>query len=122
MAGSEASAASAHPPPPETPQPRQSLHTWGYGEFGALGHGLHLPEHFPKQVAGMFRDAEGSDNTQPPCVSAGGTHTLVADAAGRVFAAGRDEGDGRLGLPDAESDGLLLSFAQVRTGHSQQFV
>jgi hypothetical protein len=102
------------------------LYTWGYGEFGVLGHGEHLPEHYPRAVSGMFQghtsalsndEAAAMRVAAAPSVSAGGSHTLVADVFGRVFACGRDDGEGRLGLRHAQIDntGLLLKFHQVRT-------
>ena len=103
------------------------LLTWGFGEFGALGHGGPQPEHFPCQVASLnqhLADAQQAGETQlkssrvadAPAVSAGGTHTLVRDVRGRVFACGREDGDGRLGVQrrDLDGSGISSSLAQVR--------
>jgi Regulator of chromosome condensation (RCC1) repeat len=93
------------------------LQTWGYGEFGVLGHRQHLPQHYPRSV-GFQPDAAGAARVvSEPAVSAGGTHTLALDAAGRVFACGRDEGEGRLGIsrPPVDESGLLFTLHQVRT-------
>jgi hypothetical protein len=104
------------------------LHTWGYGEFGVLGHGERLLEHFPRLVniqlgvnssekAPELEELHAHQDLQEPQVSAGGTHTLVNDEAGRVFACGRDEKDsGVLGVHSSEIDlnGIADRLAQVR--------
>ena len=98
-----------------------ALHTWGFGDFGVLGHGAHLPQHFPRALhltsnssAAQLQPAQ-SRHDGAVHLAAGGTHTLVVDAAGRVFACGRDEGEGRLGIPAHRLDGqgLCLSPALV---------
>ena len=100
-------------------QAEHVLHTWGYGEFGALGHGEHLPEHYPRHVLSVLqpveRPGEVGISSQMPSVSAGGTHTLLVDQFGRVFACGRDEGEGRLGAtgPQLDDRGVLLLFSRV---------
>lgn len=100
------------------------LLTWGYGDFGCLGHGTFASELEPRAVAALYRDDSVDDAiyaehvNSEALVSAGGAHTLVADRHGRVFVCGRDEGDGRLGiqaslLKTVFDDNLLNAFVQV---------
>ena len=73
------------------------LWSCGFGGFGALGSGDYKPRMTPARV-----------DAAPPGVifaAAGGAHSLALapanDASAAVFAWGRDEGDGRLGVPAA---------------------
>ena len=97
--------------PAQTPAAARKLHTWGYGEFGVLGHSTHLPQHYPREVEKSVMDAH--------TVSAGGTHTLALDINGYVFACGRDTNNGCLGIsgPPVDQFGLLMAFAPVRLSH-----
>jgi alpha-tubulin suppressor-like RCC1 family protein len=110
--------------PPKGPSSGQKvhvLHTWGFGEYGVLGHGEHCPEYSPRLVSISLGESSNSEaheaaELQEPQVSAGGTHTLVKDEAGRVLGCGRDERDsGVLGVDRREipMDGIAIRLAQV---------
>ncbi|CAI5986500.1 unnamed protein product [Closterium sp. NIES-64] len=75
---------------------RGELFTWGYGGFGALGHGEFTRRDVPCHV-------EPSDwleeRVEIKVAAAGGSHTLGLSTGGRIYAWGRDEGEGRLGIP-----------------------
>ncbi|CAI5525151.1 unnamed protein product [Closterium sp. Naga37s-1] len=72
------------------------LFTWGYGGFGALGHGEFTRRDVPCHVAPSDWLEEG---VEIKSAAAGGSHTLGLSTVGRVYAWGRDEGEGRLGIP-----------------------
>ncbi|CAI5469127.1 unnamed protein product [Closterium sp. Yama58-4] len=75
---------------------RGELFTWGYGGFGALGHGEFTRRDVPCHVAPSDWLEEG---VEIKSAAAGGSHTFGLSTAGRVYAWGRDEGEGRLGIP-----------------------
>ncbi|CAI5480436.1 unnamed protein product [Closterium sp. Yama58-4] len=75
---------------------RGELFTWGYGGFGALGHGEFTRRDVPCHVAPADWLEEG---VEIKSAAAGGSHTLGLSTNGRVYAWGRDEGEGRLGIP-----------------------
>ncbi|GJP77389.1 hypothetical protein CLOP_g7788 [Closterium sp. NIES-67] len=72
------------------------LFTWGYGGFGALGHGEFTRRDVPCHVAPSDWLEEG---VEIKSAAAGASHTLALTTAGGVYAWGRDEGEGRLGCP-----------------------
>ncbi|KAJ0089292.1 hypothetical protein Patl1_33140 [Pistacia atlantica] len=67
------------------------IFTWGYGGFGAFGHSVYHRELFPRLV-------KGSWNGKIRHIATSGTHTATITESGELYAGGRDEGDGRLGL------------------------
>ncbi|CAI6005251.1 unnamed protein product [Closterium sp. NIES-65] len=75
---------------------RGELFTWGYGGFGVLGHGEFTRRDVPCHVAPSDWLEEG---VEIKSAAAGGSHTLGLSTDGRVYAWGRDEGEGRLGIP-----------------------
>lgn len=68
-----------------------ALLTWGHGGFCALGLGDTQSRFFPTEVL---------LSATPASVSCGGAHTAVVTTDGRLFTFGRDEGEGRLGVPE----------------------
>lgn len=66
--------------------------TFGFGGFGALGHGTYENVLEPKLVDGS---AVGMSSIVH--IACGGAHTAAVSASGSVFTWGRDEGEGRLG-------------------------
>ncbi|KAF3445059.1 hypothetical protein FNV43_RR14752 [Rhamnella rubrinervis] len=65
--------------------------SWGYGGFGALGHSVYHRELLPRLV-------EGPWSGKIYHIATSGTHTAAITESGELYAWGRDEGDGRLGL------------------------
>jgi len=63
--------------------------TFGYGEYGQLGHGGNATEMVPRMVEGLV-------NVRVAQVAAGGRHTVICTAEGRVWTFGRGD-DGQLG-------------------------
>lgn len=64
------------------------LYSWGYGKYGALGHGSTEDVAMPKKVEGLSNIVS---------VSCGSDYTLALDSRGKVFAFGNN-GYGQLGL------------------------
>ncbi|KAG1326378.1 RCC1 domain-containing protein RUG3, mitochondrial [Cocos nucifera] len=65
--------------------------TWGYGGFGALGHSVYHRELLPRVVNGSWKGHISH-------LATSGAHTAAVTDSGELYAWGRDEGDGRLGL------------------------
>ena len=84
------------------------LHSWGWGESGALGHGVKRDELLPRLIDAL-----------PPVrhCSAGDAYTLAVCAArGELHAWGEDE-YGRLGLGDESGTRLVPTAVRVPREH-----
>lgn len=84
------------------------LLTSGFGQFGALGGGDFANRLAPARVAAPF----GGGGVR--AAACGGAHTLALDLAGEIWAFGRDEGDGRLGVPALAEGGKGGSNVPVK--------
>ena len=73
------------------------LHSWGWGESGALGHGMRQDELLPRLIDAL---------PQVRHCSAGDAYTLAVSAHGELYAWGEDE-YGRLGLGDESGTHLI---------------
>ena len=73
------------------------VYTFGYGEYGQLGHGDEENQLAPRRVP-----AVGFNGERIVMVAAGGRHTVALSEAGHVFTWGDGE-DGQLGHGDRES-------------------
>jgi hypothetical protein len=85
-----------------------ALYACGFGGFGALGLGDYKPRFSPERVTPVWDDGDAGSNRGAggasgglASVAAGGAHSLGITASGQLWAWGRDEGDGRLGVPQA---------------------
>jgi len=79
--------------PPVAIRGQSMVHSWGRGEFGALGHGDLKDKPTPRAIDAL-RGMLVAD------IACGTGHTLVASEAGDVFAWGWNS-KGQCGLPDA---------------------
>jgi alpha-tubulin suppressor-like RCC1 family protein len=79
------------------------LFACGFGGFGALGLGDYKPQLTPQRLPPAWGGAAaGGAAGGVSFMSAGGAHSLAVSAAdGALWAWGRDEGDGRLGISTA---------------------
>ena len=84
------------------------LHSWGWGESGALGHGTRRDELLPRLIDAL---------PQVRHCSAGDAYTLAVSAHGELYAWGEDE-YGRLGLGD--ESGTHLTPEAVRAPLEQE--
>ncbi|XP_024544935.1 ultraviolet-B receptor UVR8 [Selaginella moellendorffii] len=86
-----------------------NVYTWGYGAFGALGHGSYERELLPRLLEGPWKD-------RIVHVSAGGSHSAAVTESGELYTWGRDEGEGRLGHgnPDIMDEGALSRPTKVQ--------
>ena len=79
------------------------LHSWGWGESGALGHGMRQDELLPRLIEAL---------PQVRHCSAGDAYTLAVSAHGELYAWGEDE-YGRLGLGDESGSRLIPATVRV---------
>ena len=82
------------------------LHSWGWGESGALGHGMRQDELLPRLIDAL---------PQVRHCSAGDAYTLAVSEQGELYAWGEDE-YGRLGLGDESGTRLLPVAVRIPTG------
>jgi len=68
----------------------QKIWSWGWGDFGRLGHGDPNDLFIPKQVSSLC-------NVKIKLVACGDSHTMVITGEGDVFSFGRNQ-NGQLGL------------------------
>jgi len=69
---------------------RQKIWSWGWGDFGRLGHGNPTDLFIPKQVSSLC-------DVKIKMVACGDSHTMVVTGDGSVFSFGRNQ-NGQLGL------------------------
>lgn len=69
---------------------KNKIWSWGWGDFGRLGHGNPLDLFLPKQISSL-------SDVKIKKVACGDSHTLVVTGAGEVFSFGRNQ-NGQLGL------------------------
>ncbi|GAX82276.1 hypothetical protein CEUSTIGMA_g9705.t1 [Chlamydomonas eustigma] len=69
------------------------IYSWGWGDFGRLGHGNSLDQFLPKEIAFFV----GKKVDQVAC---GDTHTLVLVQGGELYSFGRNQ-NGQLGVGHA---------------------
>jgi alpha-tubulin suppressor-like RCC1 family protein len=69
---------------------KQKIWSWGWGDFGRLGHGNPFDLFLPKQISSLC-------NIKIKLVACGDSHTMVVTGAGEVFSFGRNQ-NGQLGL------------------------
>lgn len=89
----------------------ESIYSWGWGDFGRLGHGDSTDVFIPRPVA-FFK------GIPVRMVAAGDTHTLVTTQAGELFAFGRNQ-NGQLGLGSTDDQ---LSPQLVSALQGQQVI
>ena len=70
------------------------VYTWGRGYRGVLGHGNETNQHTPKLVEALVKE-------RVVAVAAGGNHSVMLSAAGRVYTCGHGT-NGQLGHGDTQ--------------------
>lgn len=93
--------------------PKQKIWSWGWGDFGRLGHGDPTDLFIPKQVASLC-------NIKIKMVACGDSHTMVVTGDGEVFSFGRNQ-NGQLGL-GSRIDSMVPTKIGDLSGHSVESV
>ena len=71
-----------------------AVYSWGWGDFGRLGHGHPNDVFIPQFVKGLA-------GVNVKSIACGDCHTLALSSDGKIFAFGRNQ-DGQLGLGKSE--------------------
>jgi len=87
---------------------KEMIWSWGWGDFGRLGHGNPMDIFLPKQVSNLC-------NVKIKMVACGDSHTMVITGSGEVFSFGRNQ-NGQLGL-GTRIDCMLPTKIAAMKGH-----